>query len=110
MFKSILKFLLSYVIFVNIAITTSHLYLKLYDTSKSDSEVYNIENKYYKNRCSIYCDKHGCNHKHVLQKYHWIFQKYDVPLTTFDKYRDINLLIYLLLIPFIIHLFFYLKK
>ena len=110
MLKTALKFILSYLVFINIIITTATLNSSLLHTDKTKSEIYAYHNKYYRNQCSIYCDKHGCNHKHVLQKYHWIFQKYDVPMTNFTAYRDINLLIYILFIPLIIHLFFYLKK
>lgn len=109
MLKSFFKFVAGYITFINIIITTANFYTTLVDTSITKETLIRKENKRYDYRCSIYCDKHGCTHKHQLQKYHWIFQKYDFPLTNFPDYRDINLLFYLLLIPFLIYLALYLK-
>jgi hypothetical protein len=71
-----------------------------------------LSNKRHDNYCSIYCDKYGCTHKSYLKSYFKYVQALDPPLHNFVDYRNINLIVYLLLIPLLIYttLFLIIKK
>ena len=69
-------------------------------------------NKYYPEFCTIYCDKHGCKHKHKLEKYHYLLRVIDIKKANFEQYKDETIILYFILIPFFIFSSYYnyLKK
>lgn len=71
-------------------------------------EYIELSNKRYTTVCSIYCDKHGCNHKSYLSPYYKYVQYIDIKKHSFKQYQKDTLLLYIGIFPLLIYSVLYL--